>query len=200
MYRRMIVPICTDMQARDMYRPERTALHCTCQLISGGASSGHDVPLRTSPTWQANTSIDTCNRMQRNAVVCARMHTRSNVCLCTHMQSHAVECFLFFCARMRAYAYTIVCALMHTNEVRCSRMFFFTSDRRPNSEIPIAPQHKGRLLIHMWVAGTYGGTPELDIDTDLHFRLLYCDAPLNVVWHTTCSRGHQEIFSERQDS
>ena len=24
------------------------------------------------------------------------------------------------------------------------------------SEIPIAPQHKGQLLIHMWVARTYG--------------------------------------------
>ena len=34
-------------------------------------------------------------------------------------------------------------------------------ESRPNSEIPIAPQHMGRLLIHMWVARTYGGTPEL---------------------------------------
>ena len=134
-------------------------LHCMCQFILEGASSGHDVPLRTSPTWQANTSIDTCNRMQRNAVVCARMHTRSNVCLCTHMQSHAVACSRMqlhavvfarmhtrshtracmrihaaACSRMRMYAYTIVCVCMYTDAIACSRMQYNAvecADREP---------------------------------------------------------------------
>ena len=53
-------------------------------------------------------------------------------------------------------------------------------ESRPNSEIPIAPQHKGRLLIHMWVARTYGGTPELErnITCTMHTSLPHTSLPL----------------------